>query len=152
MYICSWNIVESGIIHHDHNLSLQYESCWKWFFYLCTFINWYQINMGVRCFSWYFRDGTTDFTRTFHFGTPTDYEKIHSQILYSVISCVYFLFLNMCFAPNDFTTHKSNKEQLYLLIWYHFNFPECCLIIIHVAEFVATTNVCRYKTGNQKMS
>jgi hypothetical protein len=45
------------------------------------------------------------------------------------------------YAPNDFITHKSNKEQLYLLIWYHFNFPECCLIIIHVAEFVATTNV-----------
>jgi hypothetical protein len=58
----------------------------------------YQINMGIRCFSWYFRDGTTDVTRTFHFGTPTDYEKVHSQILYSVISCVYFLILNMCFV------------------------------------------------------
>ena len=24
----------------------------------------------------YFRDGTTDVTRTMHFGTPTDFEKV----------------------------------------------------------------------------
>jgi len=34
-----------------------------------------------------FRDGTTDVTRTMHFGTPSDYEKVssHSIIIYRLL-------------------------------------------------------------------
>lgn len=30
----------------------------------------------IKSFLWIFRDGTTDVTRTFHFGTPSKYEKV----------------------------------------------------------------------------
>lgn len=78
-----------------------------WYF---TRYNWYDCKWLISKSNLYFwdRDGTTDTTRTFHFGTPTDFQKVTS---FFALPMFIFIVCLLCFSSHQ----SQNIVELHYL-------------------------------------